>query len=92
MGQVSLQPCAFNRQDCLVDVTLGVGPVNFNVLTVQRDSVFQCILQRNGGREAGEPAVEVYRDVQRHSRHRASEILLDTGLAAEEGCEEGWSL
>ena len=44
------------------------------------------------GREAGEPDLGSRRDVQRHWRDRASETLLDRGLAAEEGCEEGWSL
>ena len=43
-------------------------------------------------REAGDLVPGAHRAVQGHSRHRASEILLDMGVVAEEDYGEGQSL
>jgi hypothetical protein len=42
--QVCLQFNAFGLQHGLIDVELDIVPVNFNVLMVQGDCVFQCVL------------------------------------------------
>ena len=53
MGQVCLQLYAFGLQHRLLDVEIDVIPINFNILMVQGDCVFQCVLQRDGGGRRG---------------------------------------